>query len=371
MSDRRPNRRRFLALCGATLTAGLAGCGSLSGAPSESDGQSTSTAATDPQVDSGGQSSAESVYNRVYRETIDSVVFVKMPQGQGTGFVYDDSHVVTNAHVVGQASTAQLRFSQGEWSRGSVVGRDPHSDLGVIEVDSFPSSATPLSFMDDEPVVGQKVMVIGNPFNLDGSATSGIVSGTDRLLPALTGFQIPDAIQTDAAVNPGNSGGPLMSLDSTVVGVVNSKRGDNIAFGISAALTQRVVPRLIETGDYEHAYMGVTFRDVTPTIAQANDMSEPRGLVIFRVLQGGPADGVFQNSNLRIVDQTRVPVGGDIVLAIDGTAISTSEDLASYLALQTRPGDTVTFRILRDGTEQTVEMELGSRPERPSGPPVR
>jgi len=293
---------------------------------------------------------------------------VQTEAGQGTGFQYDDSHLVTNAHVVGTGTEAQVRFHDGTWASGTVRGTDPHSDLAVIEVDTVPDSSQALPFSGEPPTIGQEVVVIGNPYNLDGSVSSGIVSGTDRLIPSPAGYRIPDAIQTDAAVNPGNSGGPLMGLDSSVVGVVNSKQGDNIAFGVSAALTQRVVPELIQTGTYEHAYMGVSLQAITPTIAEANDLEEPRGLLVVRTVRGGPADGVLQPSNVESVGGTRVPVGGDVILAVDGTAIGTFEDLASHLALEMRPSDTIDVTILRDGEEQTVALTLSARPERSTSP---
>jgi len=155
-----------------------------------------------------------------------------------------------------------------------------------------------------------------------------------------------------------------MSLRGRVVAVINSKRGDNIAFGISAALTQRVVPELIETGNYDHPYMGVSFTDVTPAIAQANELEDPRGLLVVRVAPTGPADGVLRPStDVRAVDGQRVRVGGDVILAVDGTRLRTTEDLGSYLALETRPGDTVELEVIREGRTRTVELQLGTRPE--------
>jgi len=278
------------------------------------------------------------------------------------------SHIVTNAHVVGSSDTVQVRFNEGTWSSGTVQGSDPHSDLAVIRVDSVPESATPLTLIDKNPAIGQEVVAIGNPYNLDGTVTTGIVSGTDRLIPSPAGYQIPDSVQTDAAVNPGNSGGPLMSLDEGVVAVINSGGGDNIAFGISSALVQRVVPQLIDTGSYDHAYMGVSLENVTPSIAAANDVSEPQGQLVVETTPGGPVDEVLQPSTLRIVNGGRVPVGGDIILEIEGVAMDTFEDLASYLALQTSPGDTIDVTILRDGSEQTVEVTLDSRPDRSQSP---
>ncbi len=359
MPPEKSTRRRFLKLAGGGLTAGLAGCAASNAqTPTE-----TQTPGSRPEATPEG-----SVYTQVYRDTIQSVVLVQTDSGQGTGFMYDDAHAVTNAHVVGRASSVQVRFNEGTWSEGSVRGADLHSDLAVVRVDDVPEPASALPFTEQPPVIGQEVLAIGNPYNLNGSMTNGIVSGTDRLIPAPSGYRIPDAIQTDAAVNPGNSGGPLMSVDRRVVGVVNSKRGDNIAFGISPALTQRVVPSLIDSGEYNHAYMGVSLDNVTPTVARANDLAEPRGLLVVQTVRNGPADGVLQESRAEIVDGSRVPVGGDVILSVDGEPMSSFEDLASYLALHTRPGQTVTLAVLRNGEERSVDLELASRPERSESP---
>jgi len=356
MSNRRPSRRRCLQLGGATVAAALAGCITRSGDDAEN--------GTNPGSDSDAEPTADDPVTQVYRETIDSVVLVRNDQGSGTGFMIDESHVVTNAHVVGEAAEAEIRFSEGQWTTGEVVGTDPHSDLAAIAVETVPESATPLSFIDGETEVGTDVAAIGNPFNFDGSVTAGIVSGVDRSIPSPTGFTIPDAIQTDAAVNPGNSGGPLMSMDGDVVAVINSGGGDNLGFGVSAPLAQRVIPELIETGSYEHSYMGVSFADVTPDIAEANGLNEPRGLLVDEVVGGGPSEGVLQPSaETQVVDDTEIPVGGDVMLSVGGEELLTTEDLGNYLALQTRPGDIITVTVLRDGSEQTVEVTLGTRPD--------
>jgi len=353
MSDHGPSRRRFLQAGALALTAGLAGCGSSPPTAQEGDGGSATTTGPSP-------------YTRVYRETIDSVLLVETDQGSGTGWVYDETHVVSNAHVVGEATAVDLRTRDGSWYTGEVVGTDRNSDLAVIEAESLPDAATPLSLAETPATIGQEVVAIGNPFDLDGSVTTGVVSGTDRSIPAPTGFSIPDAIQTDAAVNPGNSGGPLMALDGRVVAIINSGGGDNIAFGISAALARRVLPALIETGSFEHSFLGVSVATVTPAVAEANGLAEPRGLLVVSIAPDGPVDGVLQPSeDAETVDGGRVPVGGDVLLAIDGTQTGTTEALGSYLALETRPGDTVSLTILRDGEERTVEVELGTRPTRP------
>ncbi|WEL18441.1 Serine protease Do (heat-shock protein) [Halorhabdus sp. SVX81] len=365
MTPETSTRRRFLALGGTALASAIAGCSTSLSAPESSPEESSSPSAAgeSPETDTAG-----SPYTRVYRDTIPSVTTVQTTAGQGTGFQYDEGHVVTNAHVVGTASEAQVRFHDGTWASGPVVGTDPHSDLAVIEPGTVPDASQPLPFSDQPPTIGQEVVVIGNPYNLDGSVTSGIVSGTDRLIPSPAGYQIPDAIQTDAAVNPGNSGGPLMDLDGSVVGVVNSKQGDSIAFGISAALTQRVVPALIDTGSYEHAYMGVSLETMAPAVAAANDLDDPQGLLVVQTVRGGPADSVLQPSSIEYVNGRQVPVGGDVIRAIGGTPMETFEDLASYLALETRPGDTIEVAILRDGDERTVEVTLDARPDRSTSP---
>ncbi|WP_299332494.1 S1C family serine protease [Haloplanus sp.] len=351
MDDSLASRRQFLGLSGVAVTAGLAGCNS---SPLAADGDTASDAGS---------------YTQIYRDAIDSVLLIRTDEGGGTGWVYEGGHVVTNAHVVGEATSVDLRTGDGRWLDGEVIGTDPNSDLAVIETDSLPESATPLSLAEEPTTVGQEVIAIGNPFDLDGSVTTGIVSGTDRSVPAPTGYRIPDAIQTDAAVNPGNSGGPLMSLDGRVVAVINSGGGDNIAFGISAALARRVLPALIETGSFDHSFLGASLTPITPDLAEANDLDEPRGLLVVEVIPDGPAVDVLQPSGESVmVDGEAVPGGGDVVLSIGETTTDTTEALGSHLALETSPGDTVSLTILRDGDERTVEMELGSRPDRPDRP---
>ena len=354
MSSHNPTRREILLTGGAATLAGLAGCSSpLSTSPPEADAEESDETPPEARPED---------YTEIYEATIDSVVLVET-DGQGTGFMYDEQHVVTNAHVVGTAQSATVRFTEGQWSTATVVGSDPHSDLAALAVDDVPEAASPLSFADDAPEVGQQVLAIGNPYNLNGTMTSGIISGIDRSIPSPAGFEIPDAIQTDAPVNPGNSGGPLVDLDGEIVAVINSGGGDNIGFGISAALTQRVVPELIATGDYEHAYMGVSFGDVTPTVARVNDLPASRGLLVVGIAAGGPSDGRLEaSSEITVVDGERVPVGGDVIRAVDDRSIETSEGLGSYLALETSPGETVDVTVLRDGREQTVQVELGTRP---------
>jgi len=387
MDDPDPSRRRFLAVCGTALSAGIAGCSdSILGDETEDTtpvDPNRSTPRADPSGDPDGgvtdsaagdfeqfDADAEHTYADVYRSTVPSVAQIQVYTGgpspsQGTGFVYSDGHVVTNQHVVEGGETIYLRFSDGGWLDATVEGTDVYSDLAVLSVEELPESAEPLALRESDPGVGTEVIAIGNPFGFSGSVSAGIVSGVNRALPAPNDFSIPDAIQTDAPVNPGNSGGPLVTLDGSVAGVINSGGGDNIGFAISAPLVRRVVPALLEDGEYEHSYMGVRLQTVGPLLAEANDVDERGGVYIAIVRGGGPSDGVLQGSTgeTTVAGQSGVETGGDVVVAMDGTPIPTREALASFLALETSPGDTIDVTVLRDGEERTVELTLGSRPD--------
>jgi len=376
------SRRRFLATSAGILAAGVAGC---SLAPGNDGGDDTTG---DPSSDgsdgSGGQDgqdgsgsadveplaqSSDSPYVGAYRATVDSVarvrVYTDTGVGGGTGWLYDESHLVTNQHVVAGGTDVYVRFPEGGWVPSEVVAADVYSDLAVLEVDSTPDSATPLTLREADPPVGTEVIAIGNPFERTGSVSSGIVSGVDRTLELANNFSIPDAIQTDAAANPGNSGGPLVSLDGEVVGVINSGEGNDVSFAISGALTQRVVPELIADGDYDHSYMGILLRSVGPLTAQANDVERGSGVYVSEVVSGGPSDGVLQGSTgTTTVDGiSGVETGGDVIVAMGDTPIPQREALSTFLAIQTSPGDTIEITVLRDGSERTVDLTLGSRPE--------
>ncbi|TKX46050.1 MULTISPECIES: S1C family serine protease [unclassified Halorubrum] len=286
--------------------------------------------------------------------------------GQGSGFLYDETHLVTNDHVIGDPDTIRVQATDETWVNATVVGRDPYSDLAVVELDAgLPGD--PLPVATDLPPVGTRVLVVGAPLGLSGSATQGIVSGRNRTIPASTApgrFSIADAIQTDAALNPGNSGGPIVTLDGTVVGVATATRGDNIGFGVSARLVNEVVPALIETGSYDHSFMGVSVVRVDPLLAAGNDLPDASGVYVAGVVADGPADGVLRGTDGEAtVDGATVPTGGDVIVALDGTEIADNPDLSRYLALETDPGDTVAVTVVRDGSEETLDVTLGERPE--------
>ncbi|WP_049928340.1 S1C family serine protease [Halopiger goleimassiliensis] len=357
------SRRRLLRSVGAgTAALGFVGTGSSIGRAD--DGDDLTDSDSDDRTDSeGGQ------YTAVYEETIDDVVLVTVagvdeetPGGLGSGFVVDD-YVVTNDHVVQGASEVELQFSDEQWRTATVVGTDTYSDLAVLEVEDFPDPVDGLAFADEQAAIGQEVLALGNPLGFDASVSRGIVSGVGRSLPSPTGFSIPAAIQTDAPVDPGNSGGPLVNLEGDVLGVVFAGAGRGIGFAISAALAERVIPSLIEEGTYQHAFMGVGVEPVGPVLAEANDLEEPRGVMIVRVTPNGPADGVLEPAtDLVAVDGAPVPVGGDVVVAIDGEPIPNQDRLSSYLALETSPGDEIEVEVVREGERETVVLTLEERP---------
>lgn len=284
----------------------------------------------------------------------------------GSGFMMQDVGIVTNAHVVTDNQAVELRYHNREWAEAEVLETDPHSDLAVIEPSGVPTDGNALPFDDHVPPIGTEAMAIGAPFGLGGSASVGIISGTNRVLPSPSGFSIPAAIQTDAAVNPGNSGGPLVDLNGEVVGVVFAGATENVGFAISGPLCNRVLPVLADGERYEHAHLGVMLTEVGPLIAEANDLEEPVGIYINDVVPDSPADGIIQGSeDIITVDGQEVPVGGDVILAVDGTETNHLDAFQSYFALETSPGDTVTLELYRDGEREDVEVTLGTRPDAP------
>ncbi len=359
MSDRF-SRRRLLRVAG-TVGAGavVAGCTAIDDGETESE-----TAETAVHED-------DRVYADIYQESIDDVVLVSVaeengasPGGLGSGFAMENGYVVTNDHVLLGASEVELQFRDEQWRTADVVGTDVHSDLAVVEVADPPAAVEGFSLATAAPEIGQQVLALGNPLGLDASVSQGIVSGVDRSLPSPTGFSIPAAIQTDAPVNPGNSGGPLVSLDGDVLGVVFAGAGQNIGFAISAALADRVVPTLVEDGEYEHPYLGVGVEPVGPVLAEANELDEPRGVLVVETISDAPADGVLEPAETTAtVDGTSVPAGGDVIVAIDDTEIPNQDRLSSVLALETAPGESIDIDVIRDDDRETIEVTLDARPE--------
>ncbi|MFC7026470.1 S1C family serine protease [Halomicroarcula sp. GCM10025324] len=306
--------------------------------------------------------------SELYEQAIPSVVSVYVTTepgrrrgGAGSGFVVEDGYIVTNQHVVGDTDYVELRFHDGQWRTGEVVGDDPYTDLAVVAVEDLPEDAVALPIAEANPEPGERVAAIGNPMGLDGTITVGYVSGTNRSSPTGTGFTIPETVQTDAAVNPGNSGGPLLSLDGTVVGVNRAKGGDNIGFAIAPVIVNRVLPALVADGVFRPAYLNVRTIDVSPTVAEANRLEEPTGVLVIDV--GEAAEAVLRGCERVVRVRGRdVPTGGDVILGIDDQPVRSTEELTSYLLTSADPGDSVELTLRRDGAEFTESVTLRERP---------
>ncbi len=320
------------------------------------------------------QASGACNYTQLYDRTIDSVVSVQRGGGQGSGFVYGanesgaGSYVVTNAHVVGDAPNVTIQFTRGESRTGTVVGTDVSSDLAVVRVTETPDYVEGLPVSSEQPRHGQRVAALGSPFGLEETITHGIISGLNRSMPTDRGYTIPNVVQTDAPISSGNSGGPLVTCDGEVVGVnsagIAAQTAENIGFAISPTTVQRVVPSLIETGEFATPTLGVSATSVTPAVAQANDLNVSQGVIVATVDEGAPAAEVLQGSDrLARVDGQLVPVGGDVIVAVEGQPIATTEDLASVLLTETRPGEQVNLTVVRDGQRTNVTTTVTERPE--------
>ncbi|MDO9087627.1 MAG: trypsin-like peptidase domain-containing protein [Anaerolineaceae bacterium] len=297
--------------------------------------------------------------------------------GLGSGFVWDkQGHIITNNHVVEDASMIRVLFSDGREYQAELIGADADSDLAVLKIDAPESELFPVTVADSNNVmVGDLAIAIGNPFGLQGTMTVGIVSALGRTLSTQNGaldgnYTIPDIIQTDAAINPGNSGGVLLNGNGEVIGVttaIQSTAGSNagIGFVVPSHIVMRVVPELIENGAFQHSWLGLSGATLQADIAEAMDLDrEQRGILIASITPDSPAD----NGGLRGSDKqfeymgAQTLIGGDIIKAINGEPTPNFETLVSYLARATEPGQVVELTILRDGESQTVDVTLGVRP---------
>jgi serine protease Do len=298
--------------------------------------------------------------------------------GEGSGFVVDtEGHIVTNYHVVGEAQKITVTFWNGLSLDADVVGIDPDSDLAVILVEEVPQGVRPLSLGDSGTMrVGNIVAAIGNPFGLQGTMTTGIISALGRTLPsqstAIGGgrFSIPMIIQTDAAINPGNSGGPLLNLAGEVIGVntaIESNGGQfaGVGFAVPSNTVARVLPSLIDGGVYKHTWIGISGTELNVEIREAMELDPMQGgILVIEVIEDSPAeDAGLRGSEDQIeVDGQTLLVGGDVILGIDDVQTTAFADLLTYLAEETRVGQTVTLELLRDGEALSVDVTLAERP---------
>jgi 2-alkenal reductase len=298
--------------------------------------------------------------------------------GSGSGFVYDTKgHIVTNNHVVEGARRIIVSFSDATQIEGQIVGADPGSDLAVVKVNVSADLLHPVELGDSSNLqVGQQAIAIGNPFGLERTMTTGIISAVGRVIQ-LAGdrFSLPQLIQTDAALNPGNSGGPLLDSRGRVIGVTTlifSETGTAAGVGLAIPVNtvKRVVPELISKGRFSHPWLGIAGSSMTPDLAEALALPPTqKGAYVNRVYTDGPAERAGLRAGTRdtgrLLGDEPLMAGGDLIIAIDGSQVKGFDDLITYLADKTKVGQTVELTVLREGKELRFKVALAQRPENP------
>ncbi|MCU0481294.1 MAG: trypsin-like peptidase domain-containing protein [Anaerolineae bacterium] len=322
----------------------------------------------------------ELVRAQIYQRVAPSVVSITVTRTSssltdsevgGSGFVIDSAgHIMSNAHVVANASEIIVYFIDGTITRAELVGADFDSDLAVIKVDLPTDRLSPITFGSvDDLFVGQSVLALGSPFGQDWTLTSGIISALNRRIQGLSSYAVGAVIQTDAPINPGNSGGPLFNMNGEVIGVnsqiVSETRSNSgIGFAAPADLAQRVAAELIEKRRVDYSYLGISGGDINLIVMeQLNLPNNQRGVLVRSIQSGSPArlagirDLVVEGRG----NNTRL-VSADIIVAINNTPITGFDDMISYLSKYTRPNDVISLTILRDGQLVDVSVTLGNRP---------
>jgi S1-C subfamily serine protease len=290
----------------------------------------------------------------------------------GSGFVIDrEGHVVTNNHVAIADPNLLVTLADEHSVPATVAGADPGSDLAVLDIDVPADELTVAELGESASLrVGQRAIAIGNPFGLERTVTSGIISSLGRTLSRDDSeFQIAQVIQTDAAINPGNSGGPLLDSQGRVIGVnmaIRSESGVNsgVGFAIPVDIVRRVIPELLAYSHYRHTWLGVEGRTISPEMVSAMDLPVENGVLISTAVAGGPADKAGLRGGSRQVTVSGVPMaaGGDIIVAIDGVTVKRFDDLVNYLASNTSVGDAIVVKIVRNGKEVEIGVTLDERP---------
>ncbi|MCH8973131.1 MAG: trypsin-like peptidase domain-containing protein [Thaumarchaeota archaeon] len=290
----------------------------------------------------------------------------------GSGFVFDTfGHIITNSHVVTDAKKIVVTFLDGRSYNAQLVGVDPFTDIAVVKVNAEQAQLHPISLGDSSQLkVGEQIAAIGNPFGLSGSMTSGIVSQLGRLLPAQnSGFSIPDVIQTDAAINPGNSGGPLLNMKGQVVGIntaIQSATGEftGVGFAVPSRTLMKIVPTLIQDGEYNHPWLGISGRDIDPDLANILNLTDAKGFLVIIVVEDSPASkaGLHGSIETKEIDGVNYPIGGDIILSVDGKEVRHIDDILIHLQREKSVGDEMVLEILRDGRTTNFVLLLEERP---------
>jgi S1-C subfamily serine protease len=380
--------RRTLALfLTAAVAGGLGGAVTLAVAGNDDSPSAASTpaqAASTPATTAAGLSPEQ-----IYRDAAPGVVVITATQTQevpptffapaqkqqvrslGSGFVIDKrGDVVTNDHVVAGTSQIRVGFDGGASYPATVVGADPSTDVAVVRVKAPPSALHPLTFGDSGASrVGDPIYAIGNPFGLDRTMTAGIVSAIGRDIQAPNGLTIPNAIQTDAPINHGNSGGPMLDRGGRVAGVNAQIEGGTVdanvgvGFAIPGDTASSIARQLIAHGSAQHAWLGVEVATIDPSVARVVRGLPSQGVEVARVTKGGPAAkaGLTGATRRVTVDGVSAPLGGDTIVALDGKPVRTAAQLAGAVALG-KPGDAVKLTVVRGGARRTVTVTLGDTP---------
>ncbi len=291
-------------------------------------------------------------------------------QGSGSGSVIDTKgHILTNHHVVAEAQKLEVTLGDGSKWPATLAGSDPDNDLAVIKIEAPRDRLKVISMGDSKNLkIGQKVLAIGNPFGLQRTLTTGIISSLGRTIRSGAGTLIEDVIQTDAAINPGNSGGPLLNSDGEIIGInsaIISPSGGNvgIGFAIPVNTAKRVVPELLTKGYVTYPWIGATIQSLIPEIAKYRKLKIERGAMIAEVVKGGPADKAgLKGGNQRVqVGNMIVLVGGDIVVKADQHDVKTNDELIRYIR-EKKPGDTILLKVFRKDVFVDVKVTLSERP---------
>jgi S1-C subfamily serine protease len=299
-------------------------------------------------------------------------------QSLGSGFVVDKAgHIVTNFHVVDGAKQVRVSFSNGASMKATVVGTDPSSDLAVLKIDASSRALTPLPLGDsDQAKVGDPVVAIGNPFGLDRTVTAGIVSAIQRAITAPNGYTIDHVIQTDAAINHGNSGGPLLNASGQVIGVNSQiETGDSgvsgnvgVGFAIPSNTVKTVIAQLIRQGHIDRAFIGISAVPITRDLARVFRLPVSKGLLVQSVQPGSGAAkaGLKAGSTQVVLAGESYNLGGDIIVEAGGTPVASLDRLRDVVAAK-KPGDKLGLRIYRGSKQKSIQVELGRQPTSPSG----
>jgi S1-C subfamily serine protease len=387
--------RSLTRLSAVLLSLGLAAlaCSNFSPAPTPVPTPPPApTLAPLPTLPPGASVSEDQSLISLYQRVSPSVAFIQvqyqdptqgLSEKLGSGFVYDtQGHIVTNNHVIDQATAIEVDFPSGLKTHGKVIGGDVVADVAVIQIEASGANLTPVPLADSDKVqVGERAIVIGNPFGLADSMSLGIVSALSRDWPSQAAapgggsFSAPDIIQTDAAINPGNSGGPLLNAAGEVIGIsmgletANSTASgiasnSGVGFAVASNTIKLIVPYLIKDGKFVYPYLGLSGMPELSLFTQEElKLPQSSGVYVVGVTTGGPSDKAGIKADSAAANATKFVGDGDLVVAIDGHETRVFDDLMSYLVNHTRPGQTVTLTLYRNGKKMDVPVTLGERPQ--------